>query len=121
MKLLADECIEASIVQALRSNGFTVEHVSETMRGSSDIEILAAAKREEAILLTSDKDFGEIVYRQGRATNGVILLRLHGLTGTSKTKIILKTLAQYTELHSKFTVVTQTSVRISRPLERNGE
>jgi len=119
LKLLADECIEASIVRTLRSKGFVIDYISEMMPGASDIEVLAVALREKAILLTSDKDFGEIVYRQGRATNGVILLRLHGMTRAAKAEIILKTLSRYSELQGNFTVVTQTSVRISRPLERD--
>jgi predicted nuclease of predicted toxin-antitoxin system len=119
LKFLADECIEASIVNALRANGILVKHICEIELGLSDNSVLEKANNEGAILLTSDKDFGELVYRQGRVTHGVILLRLHGLKSETKVRIILKALSKHSEeMLGRFTVVTSSSVRISKPLER---
>ena len=122
MKILADECIEASIVKALRNEGFLIKHVSEIELGLSDDDILAEANNEGAILLTSDKDFGELVYRQGKANHGVILLRLHGLPSETKTGIIVDALLKHSnDMIKRFTVVTKSSVKITRPLGKINE
>ncbi|MGH7407012.1 MAG: DUF5615 family PIN-like protein, partial [Candidatus Methylomirabilales bacterium] len=39
-------------------------------------------------MLTADKDFGELVFRQGRAHPGVVLLRLAGLSNVTKAEIV---------------------------------
>lgn len=75
MKLLADECCDAGLVDALRHDGYDIVHVVDSMRGASDTEVLDRANREDRILLTEDKDFGELVYRFRRSVPGIILLR----------------------------------------------
>jgi predicted nuclease of predicted toxin-antitoxin system len=75
VKLLADECCAASLVSALRADGHDVLYALETFPGASDDEILARAFTEHRILLTEDKDFGELVYRLGRPAQGIVLLR----------------------------------------------
>ena len=75
MKLLADECCDAGLVEALREEGHDVAYVLESMRGASDIEVPQQAWNEKRILPTEDKDFGTLVYRLGRPMQGIILLR----------------------------------------------
>jgi predicted nuclease of predicted toxin-antitoxin system len=72
---LADENIEPSLVAWLRREGYEVISVRESARGATDEEVLQMAGRTDAILLTADKDFGELVFRQGRVAAGIILLR----------------------------------------------
>ena len=59
----------------LRERGTDVTAVSETARGLSDQEILEMAYREGRIVVTFDKDFGELAFRSKRPTKGLILLR----------------------------------------------
>jgi predicted nuclease of predicted toxin-antitoxin system len=66
MKFLVDECCEAEIVSLLRSEGHEVLYVPEFKPGAADSEILPMAFKEKRILLTEDKDFGELVYRLRR-------------------------------------------------------
>ena len=54
--------------------------VAEVSPGVADTHVLAEADRTRAVLLTEDKDFGELVYRRGAARRGVVLLRLAGLS-----------------------------------------
>lgn len=75
MKLLADECCEASVVAALREDGHDVLYAAETLRRLPDPDILERAVAEQRVLLTEDKDFGELVYRLRRPAYSVILLR----------------------------------------------
>jgi predicted nuclease of predicted toxin-antitoxin system len=64
----------------LRREGFEVLYVAEMSPGLSDDDVLADAAHRQALLVTIDKDFGELVYRQGKVTTGVLLLRLAGLS-----------------------------------------
>ena len=75
MKLLADECCDSGLVMALRSDGHDVLFVVEVMKGAVDEVILARAFDDDRLLLTEDKDFGELVYRLGLQTKGIVLLR----------------------------------------------
>ena len=116
MNLLADECIERTVVEYLRSQGFNIDYIAENLLGASDDVVLELAQSSNAILLTADKDFGEIVFRQRRASAGVILTRLHGLRTSTKAEIIADALREYSdEMDGKFVVISPTTVRISRP------
>jgi predicted nuclease of predicted toxin-antitoxin system len=77
MRLLANENIPRTAVDALKSSGHEVAWVRTSAPGMSDNDVLGWAIREERILLTFDKDFGELA-RQTRLprTSGVILLRI---------------------------------------------
>lgn len=75
MKFLADECCDTSLVEALRQDKIDVIYVMEFMRGASDTEILAHANKTGRIVITEDKDFGELVYRFRLPVRGIILLR----------------------------------------------
>ena len=63
MKFLADECCNTGLVGSLREDGHDVLYILETKAGVSDDKVLLDAYNEERILLTEDKDFGELVYR----------------------------------------------------------
>lgn len=88
MKFVADESIDLSIVESLRKDGHTTLYVAEMNAGIKDDEVLRQANREKAILLTADKDFGELIFRQGRISQGVILVRLKGLSPELKGEIV---------------------------------
>ncbi|SRR5438445_3898414 len=63
LKLLADENIAHDLVQWLRDQGCDVLHASESLTQEADQVLLQTAKAEERLLLTEDKDFGELVFR----------------------------------------------------------
>ena len=75
-KLLANENVGADVVTGLRDDGHDVTCIAEVGPGSTDEVVLALALAESRVLLTFDKDFGELAFRHGQAaTPGVILLR----------------------------------------------
>ena len=76
MKFLADECCDAGLVIFLRDAGHDVTYVTEENEGSSDDEVLLKAYNEGRILLTEDKDFGELSYRLRKPSAGIILIRI---------------------------------------------
>jgi predicted nuclease of predicted toxin-antitoxin system len=77
MRFLANENFPAAAVTALRSAGHDVVWVRIEAPGTSDPDVLAWAAREERILLTFDKDFGELARASALpSTCGVVLLRV---------------------------------------------
>lgn len=115
MNLVADEGVEAQIVAALREDGLSVVYVAELAAGMADPEVLKLALEGDAVLLTADKDFGELVFRQGLATHGVVLLRLAGLPDHERAATV-RSVAQLHghEMPGAFTVITERSVRVRR-------
>ena len=78
MRLVADESVEGPTVAALRIAGHSVLSIAETSPGIEDPEVLRIARREQALLVTADKDFGELVFRNREPHCGVLLIRLRG-------------------------------------------
>src|SRR5260370_11191739 len=79
MRLLVNENVTGTVIEELRQRGHDVLSVKESMRSEQDDVILARAQAEERIVVTHDKDFGELAFRsQLPAACGVILLRLSG-------------------------------------------
>jgi len=67
------------------------------------------------LLLTADKDFGELVFRQGQLTRGVILIRLAGLSQQIKVETVSAALQQHGgELQGSFSVISPGAVRIRK-------
>ena len=78
-----------------------------------DSDILSIAEKEERMVVTMDKDFGELVYRSGRNHNGVLLLRLEDATGDEKAEIMRKILLSFSEqIEGRFCVFQNGRLRI---------
>jgi rRNA-processing protein FCF1 len=78
MRFLADEGVDAAIVSAIRSEGHDVRWMAEELEGTTDDIVLEAAARDARILITEDKDFGELVFRQRLHHRGVVLMHDEG-------------------------------------------
>ncbi len=113
MNFLADEGVDFPVVQRLRSDGHEVVYVAEMDPGISDEKVLAAANDRNALLLTADKDFGELVYRLRRISAGVVLLRLAGLSPARKAELVSSVVHDHGEkLVHNFTVVAPGMIRV---------
>ncbi len=64
MRLLADENVHPVVVQRLRLAGYTIEWIAETAPGLTDLQILDRADIGELLLITYDRDFGELIFKQ---------------------------------------------------------
>jgi predicted nuclease of predicted toxin-antitoxin system len=112
MNLLADENIDKSIVLALRAAGHSVEWIAEIASGVTDEVVLQRAVETKALLLTEDKDFGELIFRQRLVHHGVLLIRLDGLDNEAKRELVLKVIqSEQLVLLRYFTVLTPENVR----------
>ncbi len=95
MRFYADENVDYPVIQRLRTHGHEVKAVSETEPALADEEVLERANAAEAILITIDKDFGELVYRSSLSSKGVILLRLETLPSHAKAAVLAAVVEQH--------------------------
>ena len=113
---MADENIDRQIVERLRQDGHVVWYVAEMDPGVNDQGVLDLANHEQAVLMTADKDFGELVYRQHLVNPGVVLLRLAGLLPAVKAELVAGTVAGHlSEMAGSFVVISRRTIRIRRP------
>ncbi len=76
MRFLVDECTGAKVAKWLRDADYEVFSVFDEARGMTDDEVLTKAFVENWILITNDKDFGEMIFRERRTHHGIIFMRL---------------------------------------------
>lgn len=115
MKILADESVEAIVVRALRQAGYDTEFVLEISPGISDVEVLNQALKNKRFVITSDKDFGELVVKSKSAHHGVLLYRLSGLGNERKAEMIVEVIQKKRhELEGNFSVINLRHLRIRK-------
>ena len=116
MKFLADECCDAGLVASLRDFGHDVTYITEQYAGSSDDEVLLKAYDEQRILLTEDKDFGELVCRLRKPSAGIVLIRIDVKNRHMKWPRLKTLIEKYEErLPGNFVVIHPNKYRF-RPL-----
>jgi len=117
MRFLANENFPLVSVKRLRAEGHIVASVIEDSPAASDREILRRAAREGYVILTFDRDYGELIYRIGLpAPAGVIYFRFNPLTPAEPAEHLLGLLASiHLTPEGKFTVTERGQVR-QRPL-----
>ena len=76
MRWLIDECADAALAELLRRSGHDVVYMSDVAPRAADPEVMNRADRENRLLLTEDKDFGDLVFRQARPVPGIVLVRI---------------------------------------------
>jgi predicted nuclease of predicted toxin-antitoxin system len=116
LKFLADECCDTGIVTSLRADGHDVLYILEEKTGVSDDEVLLEAYNEGRILLTEDKDFGELVYRLKKSSKGIILIRINVKERHMKWPCLKKLIENYSDRLSGHFVVINTKKFRFRPL-----
>ncbi len=116
MRLLANENVINSLVQSLRALGHDVAWVAEISPGASDTEVLAQAVSQSRVLLTFDKDFGELAFHAGLpAPCGVILLRIRRIDPRSDHDRALRGIVQREDYQGLFVLIEDDRVRV-RPI-----
>jgi predicted nuclease of predicted toxin-antitoxin system len=115
MRFLVDENAGTTLALWLRNEGHEVFSVYAESRGIDDDEVIQKAFAENWILITSDKDFGEKVYREQQPHHGIVLLRLSDERAACKIITLKKLLEDYSELlPDSFVVVTEKQVRFAK-------
>ena len=115
MIFVCDEGVDRSIVEQLRSDGHNVTYIAELSPSIPDDEVLREANERGAVLVTADKDFGELVFRLGRLSTGVFLIRLHDLPTHDRAALVGAVVREHAaELPGAFSVLSSTKLRIRR-------
>lgn len=115
MQLVADESCDFSIVVGLRAAGHDVISIAELMRGAEDNQVIEFASTQRRLLLTEDKDFGQLVFSAAKQNSGVVLIRYPTFARSDLTDTLTKLLADHGEaLYSCFVVLEPGRVRLGR-------
>jgi predicted nuclease of predicted toxin-antitoxin system len=114
MRLLANENFPKEAVEALRRQGHDVKWVRTDCPGISDRQVLSLAQSENRLLLTFDKDFGELAFRAGLpATTGVILFRIPPKFPAFVAQVAVAALDERTDWEGHFSVIEQDRIRMT--------
>ncbi len=113
MKLLANENFPLLSVNVLRELGYDIKAIGEDDQSILDKQVLEIAVKEKRLILTFDKDYGELIFRYGlKPPAGVIFLRLDKYTPEKPGKIIHKLLSDKTlKTEKKLTVYDGKTIR----------
>ena len=116
MKFVADENFPRPALEALRNAGWEVFSVADECPGISDEEVAALCSEGQRVLLTFDKDFGELVFRRGlSAGSGVALFRLIPESPEEAADVALALVKLLPDLTGTFCVITRDRIRV-RPM-----
>lgn len=112
MQFLADVNVEKGIVYYLLENGYNVKWVPDLDCKIKDEKLLDLAHHEKRIIITNDKDFGDLIFRKRRASSGIILFRVKGKSTKPKVHLLGLLLNNYkNKLENHFTVITRKKFR----------
>lgn len=115
MKFLADENIEKTIVQALKDLSYDVIWIGDDYRSISDSNVLNICVAQKRILITNDKDFGELVFLEKRVSEGVLLLRYEKEDSNEKVKKVIFFIKKYkNRIKNNFIVLSEKGIRIRK-------
>jgi predicted nuclease of predicted toxin-antitoxin system len=113
MQFVVDESTGVAVVEYLRDAGHDVVAVSEVMPQSDDRDIMTEAAAAARILITNDKDFGELAFRSGQTFHGVLFLRLHDESPTNRVRVVRTVMENYqNRLSGNFIVASEGGIRV---------
>jgi predicted nuclease of predicted toxin-antitoxin system len=113
IKFLIDMGVGKKVEQWLKENNYNVKSVRDADIRARDVEVLDQAVAEGRMIITMDKDFGELVYNSGMLHSGVLILRLEDAKGEEKVEIVKQILIGFSEkIANKFCVFQGGKLRI---------
>lgn len=115
MKFLLDESADFPLASYLKALGHDVTAIAHDYpHALKDEEVLKIAQQEKRILITNDRDFGELIFRQKLPHHGVILFRLGEEDIETKKAWLERVLVDYQKNLQHFIVVTDRGIRIRK-------
>ncbi len=117
IKFLANVNVEKPLIDFLNEKGFDIKWVTNIDKRMPDDRVCEIANSEQRIIITNDKDFGEIVFYQKKIAYGIILMRVKDQNSSEKIILLDKLLENYLDkIANHFVVLTKTKFRFI-PLE----
>ena len=115
MRFLIDVGVGKKVEKWLIENGYDAKAIRDINASMKDVDILKLAVSENRMIITMDKDFGELVYNSGLLHSGVLILRLEDATGEEKVEIVGKILTRFSDkIEGKFCVYQDGRLRIRK-------
>ena len=115
MRFLLDESADFRLGQHLSANGHDVTSISrEYPQALKDEEVLSIALDEKRVLITRDRDFGELIFRHRLRHSGVILVRFNPLQIELAKRAVDRLVAEHAHEIDQFLVVSERGVRVRR-------
>lgn len=113
MRFLANENFPFPSIEFLREQGFEVGSVSEEMSGISDEQVLQKASTENLIILTFDRDYGELIFKYLKENPpSVVYFRSKGQSPIEAGKVLFEKIRdEKIILENFFTVMENTGIR----------
>jgi len=119
IKFLVDECTGPNVALWLKSQGFITISIYDEFQGKKDFDILKMAFDKNFVIITNDKDFGEMVFKNNLPHKGIVLLRLSNERSSHKIEVLERLFSEnILELPGSFTVVSEKTIRIIRQLKK---
>ena len=114
MRILADENFPGDAVAALRGRGHDVAWIRSDAPGSSDVEVIVRAQAENRVLVTFDKDFGELAFRSKLSvSSGIILFRISMSSPVYVAQVAVAALESHVDWADRFAVVEDDRIRMT--------
>lgn len=107
MKFLLDENIGKEVARFLEQLGHSTSRIRLIAPGIEDYEVLSLSVNKNSMLITSDKDFGELIFKEKQPSAGVIFLRLEDESSENKIKAIRKVFLKHRNIKNKFVTVKE--------------
>lgn len=107
MRFLIDENIAKKVVDFLKTKKYQVKYITDIQVGLDDFEILDLANLRNSILITFDRDFGELVFKYNYSHKGVIYLKLENQSSINTIKALTKLLKSPSKIEKNFIVVAE--------------
>jgi predicted nuclease of predicted toxin-antitoxin system len=112
MRFLANENFPDPSIVLLRADGHDVRSIREDHSGISDQQVIAFAQIEDRIILTFDKDYGELIFKDGiENPPAVLFLRYRGRDPKAAATLITEALVAGTVIQGRFTVIEEEGIR----------
>lgn len=113
LRFLANENMAVDVVAALRLAGHDVAWIREDSPGVDDPSVLARAVKEQRVLVTFDKDFGDLAFQFGLPSNcGIILARLTSTSGADLAAKLVPIISSRTDWPGHFSVIEAHRIRV---------
>jgi len=111
MKFLANENIPLKFIERLKEDGHDIKRVDLIQKGLSDEKVIELTIKEDRVLITFDKDFGEKAFKCKKEIKGIILLRIRPVSIEFMIERFKTLLKNFPEIERKFIVLEETKIR----------
>ncbi len=114
-QIVIDESVDYAIVQTLKHTRFSIISISDETPSIPDKQVLEIAYAHNALLITEDKDFGELVFRLQLKHKGILLIRMIKAKSSEKADAVLKVIEMhFNDMIDNFSVLDNLKLRIRK-------